>query len=107
MFLSPRAPEVFGDLGGRFLAGGVPMLSKLKRFTFPVYDRANNGHPSCAGKVTDSAVDLHIHLIQGLLHPLNSLAAFCDQVAALSSKSPQTSDRLVWAKRAPKQAMTV
>ena len=50
---------------------------------------------------------LHVHLVQGLLHPLHRARRFARHVRPLAFESAQGADRLARPKRTAQQAATV
>lgn len=71
-------------------------MSRLRRF-----------HTGLPGQVADRAVDLHVHLVQRLVHPLRATHALARQVAQLPVQDPQPGDRLARSKRPAQQPFIV
>src|SRR6185369_11128371 len=107
MLLAPMAGEVLRDLVGGLAAAAVAMHREASRVPFTGDDVANDGHPGLTGEVGDRAMDLNVHLVQRLLHPLHAARTLRDEVRHLPLQRAESGDRLTWTKRAPEQAAAV
>lgn len=71
VFLSPRAGEVSRDVLDGFLATMVTKHVQPDRIALSGDDGADDGHARGPGEIGDGSMDLHVHLVEGLLHPLH------------------------------------
>ncbi len=78
MLVTPSAGEVLCDFVYAFLASMISKLGELHRVTFARNDGTNDEHSGLTGNVGHRTVDLHVHLVQSLLHPLDGLAPMLD-----------------------------
>src|SRR5690606_26493637 len=60
-----------------------------------------------SGEVCDGTMDANIHLIQRLLHPLDTASALADKVAALALKRTKSTDMISRTKGPAQQGATV
>ena len=90
------------DLGRGRMAAIVPMLGERVRVTparHDIAEDAETGHPR---DVADHERELHVHLDQGLLHPLHEGARALDQRGSMP-EIPAQSDDAVGGTEAPPQ----
>ena len=71
MLFAPRPRQVLGDLFGRFSTPTVPVRGELDRVAFDSDDGTDDGQAGQPREVGDRAMHLDVHLVQGLLHPLD------------------------------------
>jgi hypothetical protein len=81
--LAPVTCEVLRDLVGGLAATTVAMDGEAWGFALTGDDCSDDGHPGLAGRISHRAVDLDVHLVEGLLHPLHAAGAFRDEVRHL------------------------
>jgi hypothetical protein len=102
--LVPRvAGEMPGDLGSGLPTPTVAVLGEPGGIPFPRDDGADNRHAGRPREVGDGAMHLDVHVIQGLLHPLNTPRALGHEIGQLALESAQPGDRLDRAERASEQ----
>jgi hypothetical protein len=70
--LPPVTGEVLCDLVGGLATATIAMHRESGRIPFASDDGANDGHAGLPGEVGDGSVNLHVHLVQRLLHPLHA-----------------------------------
>ena len=107
MLGAPGASEIPGDLGGGLPTARVPVLGQPGRIAFAPDDGAHDRQPGGPGEVGDRAMHLHVHLIQGLLHPLDAARALGHQIGQLALERAQSGDGLARTERAPQQPTAV
>lgn len=105
--LTPVTGEVLRDLFGGFAAATIAMQGEACRIAFAGDDGADDGHPGLAGEVGDRPMDLDVHLVEGLLHPLHAARALRHEVAHLPLQGTEPRDRLARSERPTKEAVAV
>src|SRR2546426_620515 len=100
MLVAPGAGEIAGDLVGRLLTARVTVPGQTGRIAFAPDDGANNRHPGRPREVGDGPMHLHVHLIQRLLHPLDTPRALGHEIGQLALERSQPGDGLARAERA-------
>jgi hypothetical protein len=73
------------------------------RIALATDDGANNRHSGQTREVGDGAMHLHVHLIQSLLHPLDTPRALGHEIGQLALEGSQPGDGLARAERATKK----
>jgi len=99
VLVAPGAREVPRDLRLVLAAPLVAQRRELVRVTLAADDRPKDVEAGCSGQVGDGSMDLHVHLVEGLLHPLHRARSLDDEVAQLSVDRPHARDLFGWAKR--------
>jgi hypothetical protein len=94
MLVAPRASEVPRDLVGRLATATVTVLRQPGRIPFAADDGPDDRHPGHPGQVGDGAMDLNVHLIEGLLHPLDAASLFGHEVGKLALEGSQPGNGL-------------
>jgi hypothetical protein len=107
VFLSPGAGEALGDLRLGFMAAPVAAGSQTSRVALAGHDGTDDGHARIAREIGNGSVDLHVHLVEGLLHPLDAAGSLVDKVGRLPLQGPQPDDGVTWAKGAAEQTAAV
>jgi hypothetical protein len=107
MFFAPGAGEIPGDLFLRMPTATVTMGGQTGRIAFARHDGAHNRHASHAREVGNGAMHLYVHLIERLLHPLDTARALGHEIGQLALQGAQPGDGLARAERAPKQPAAV
>ena len=87
MLLAPVATEVLDKLLAGFLAPLVAQGCQTDRVPFSVDNRLHDRHPRLTGQIGDRTMDLDVHLIQRLLHPLDKAGALGPQSAQAGAVS--------------------
>ncbi len=72
MLVAPIPREVLGDLFGRLRTARVVVRAERDGIAFARHDGTDDGHPGRPREVGDRAMHLDVHLVQGLLHPLDT-----------------------------------
>src|SRR5206468_3806111 len=103
VLLAPRAGEVLRDRFDGLVAAMVAMCSQTRWIALPRHDGSHDRHAGGAGEIGDSAMDLHVHLVERLLHPLDATTAFGDEVGHLPLQCSETADRLGGSERPSEQ----
>src|SRR6266478_9658968 len=103
MLCAPGAGEIPGDLVGRLPTATVTVHCKTGRIAFAPDYGANNRHPGHPREVGDGAMHLYVHVIQRLLHPLDTPRALGHEIGQLAVERAQPGDGLARAERAPQQ----
>ena len=107
MLVAPRAGEVPRDLVSRLATATVPVLRQTGRIPFAADDGSDDRHPRHPREVSDGAMDLDVHLIQGLLHPLDAACLFGHEIGELALEGSQPGDGLPRAEGATQQPAAV
>ena len=71
MLVTPIAGQMLRDLLFTLLAASVTQRSKLQRVALAIDDGAHDAHPGLAGNIGHRMMNLHVHLVERLLYPLN------------------------------------
>src|SRR6266581_3666490 len=107
MLFAPVTGEIPGDLFGRLSTARVTVHGQTGRIAFATDDGANNRHPGRPREVRDGAMHLNVHLIQSLLHPLDTPRALGHEIGQLALERAQPGDGLARTERAPQQTAAV
>jgi hypothetical protein len=100
MLFAPGAGEIPGDLFGRLSTATVPVQGQTGRITVAADDGAHHRHAGQPREVADGEMHLHVHVIQRLLHPLDTPRALGHEIGQLALEGSQPGDGLVRAERA-------
>ena len=103
MLVAPGAGEVPRDLVGRLATATVTVRRQTGRIPFAADDGPDDRHPRHPSEVGDGAMDLDVHLIESLLHPLDAARLFGHEIGELALEGPQPGDGLTRAEGAAKQ----
>ena len=103
MLVAPGAGEVFGDRGLRLATPRIPQRREPRRVALARDDGSDNRQPCRAGEVGDGAVDLDVHLIERLLHPLHAARPLFDEIRHLPVEGAQPHDGVAGAEGAPQE----
>ncbi len=107
MFFAPGPSEVLRDLLHGLVTSVVAMLGQIRRISVAGDNRPDDGHAGRAGEVRDGAMHLDVHLVERLLHPLDTATALDDEVGHLAVQSSHPGDRFVRPERATEQPAAV
>jgi hypothetical protein len=88
VLVTPVAFEMCSDFFLGFFAAAVPVVGKSAWVAFTLNDCTYDGHTGQAGDVGNSMMDLHIHRVEGLVHPLVRLGALLDKCSLLPTQCP-------------------
>src|SRR6267142_631638 len=100
MLLAVIAFQGLGNVLRAALDLRMPHLGQLDAVAFPGKDSAQNAHSRQPGNVTDDAVDLDIHLREGLLHALHQAVAILAQSISQAQIAAHYAHLPFWTKRA-------
>ena len=78
------ALPLFGEFGLGCPAPPVAQGREPNRVPLSGDNGAHDRHAGAAGQIRDRAMDLNVHLIQRLLHPLDEARPFAHQIRQLS-----------------------
>src|SRR6266849_5077338 len=104
MLFAPVPGEVLGDLFGRLRTARVAVRRERDGIAFARDDGPDDGHPGRPREVADRAMHLDVHLVQGLLHPLDTPRALGHEIGDLALPGSQPRDGLAGADGAAEQA---
>ncbi len=93
MFLAPVAIEGFGDLSFALLATIVAMAGEHLGVALARHDGVEDGHTGEPGDVGNRVMQLHVHLVERLLHAQQVLAAGAHQALAVAHERAHRADR--------------
>src|ERR1700722_19649376 len=94
LFLEEVAAQSFGDLVARVLHSVLAMECKRDGVTLTSHDGAQDRHPRYARDVAEHLVQLHVHDLERLLHPVHVLCARFDERLSVSVQAPER--RYLW-----------
>src|SRR5216684_6076159 len=77
------------------------------RVTLASHDGAYDRHAGRPGELGDGAVNLDVHLVQRLLHPLHAANPLLDQVGQLPVNGSEAADCLTGTERGTQQTTAV
>src|SRR5574341_83526 len=107
MLFPPVAGDIPRELVGGLPTAPVPVPGEPGGIAFARDDGAHDGHPGDPGEIGDGPMDLDVHLIQGLLHPLDAPGALPHEVRQLALEGAEPGDGLAGAEGAPEQPAAV
>src|SRR5450631_4576280 len=107
MFFSPRPGEIARDVLDGFTAAMVAKRAQLHRIALSRDDGADDGHARRPGQIGDGSMDLDVHLVERLLHPLDTAGPLFDEICQLSMDGPHRDDRGTWAEGGSQQTAAV
>ncbi len=84
VLVPPIPGEIPSDLLDGFATARVPLGCQAHWIAVTSDDGANDGQAGGPGQIADGVMDLDVHLVEGLLHPLDATGAFLDQIGHLS-----------------------
>jgi hypothetical protein len=107
VLLAPVPSKMFGDLLRGFTATRVAQRRQTSGISIAGHDGADDRHARLAGDITDGVMDLHVHLIQRLLHPLHAASPLLHEVRLLALERSQANDGVAGPERTPEQTVAV
>jgi hypothetical protein len=104
MFSPIMSGQRLGNLLGTVGTARIPKSRQVDGVPLARHDRTDDRQPSRAGDIGQHLGQLHVHLLQGLLHVLDMGRAIVKQRGPMAQVSPQGTHLSFRTKRATEQA---